>query len=220
MRVYNFTSEKWALEAIKLRRIKVSRFSDLNYPFELLGLELKTKEDRKAFKKLKDEVDELIGPICFSKIWKNPVLWSHYGDKHKGICLGFDIIDEWAYEIDYVGERLKDDIEGHVSDMLEETLGHKLLTTKFEHWHYEEEVRMIVNLKDMEYAKGLYFLPFCEGLKLKEIIVGPRCDQKLINLKNMLSTLDKDVQIMKSRLVFKSFGVVRNEAIKVLHHNA
>jgi hypothetical protein len=204
MRVYHLTSEKWALEAIKLRRLKVSRFSDLNDPFELLGLELNTKEDRKAFNKLKDEVNDLVGPLCFSKKWKNPVLWSHYGDKHKGICLGFDILDDWAYEIDYVGERLKEDIEGHVSEMLEETFGHKLLTTKYEHWQYEEEVRMIVNLKDMEHEKGLYFLPFCEGLKLKEVIVGPRCELALHSIKSKLSKSDVNVKLTKSRLAFKS----------------
>lgn len=220
MRVYHLTSQKWALEAIKLRRLKVSRFSDLNDPFELLGLELKTKEEKKAFNKLKDEINDLIGPICFSKNWDNPVLWSHYGDKHKGICLGFDILDDWAYEIDYVGERLKDDLEGHIDKMSEKIFGNKLLTTKFDHWRYEEEVRMILNLKDMTYEKALHFLPFCEGLKLKEVIVGPRCDLKLANIKNTMSPSDMNVKLIKSRLAFRSFKVVRNKAFKVFYHNA
>ncbi len=23
--------------------------------------------------------------------WSNPVIWAHYGDKHRGLCLGFEV---------------------------------------------------------------------------------------------------------------------------------
>ena len=29
--------------------------------------------------------------LCFSRNWDNLLLWSHYGDRHMGVCLGFDI---------------------------------------------------------------------------------------------------------------------------------
>jgi hypothetical protein len=31
------------------------------------------------------------GVCCFSTSFKNPLLWSHYGDKHNGICIGYNL---------------------------------------------------------------------------------------------------------------------------------
>ena len=31
--------------------------------------------------------------LCFSRNWDNLLLWSHYGDSHTGVCLGFDIAE-------------------------------------------------------------------------------------------------------------------------------
>lgn len=49
MRVYHLSEARYALSGIALRRIKISRFSDLNGPFELLGANLNDKEVRRAF---------------------------------------------------------------------------------------------------------------------------------------------------------------------------
>ena len=40
MRVYKFLNAKYGLEALKNRRLKIARISDLNDPFELLGVNL------------------------------------------------------------------------------------------------------------------------------------------------------------------------------------
>lgn len=31
------------------------------------------------------------GVCCFSTNYSSPVLWSHYGDQHKGICIGYSL---------------------------------------------------------------------------------------------------------------------------------
>jgi hypothetical protein len=41
-----------------------------------------------ALNKLKNET----GVSCFSKSYLKTLLWSHYSDKHKGVCLGFKFI--------------------------------------------------------------------------------------------------------------------------------
>ena len=215
MRGYYLTSEKWALEAIKSRRVKLSLFNEMNDPFELLGMELKTKRDRAEFYQVKKEMNETIGVICFSRSWNNPVLWSHYGDRHKGLCLGFDLLDEWTYEVGYQGERLSQKLENELSKNNHKTLGRKLLTTKYDHWRYEDEVRMILNLDDMVHKRGLYFLPFCNALRLREVIIGVRCDISRKDLKKAVSSEDKSVRLIKSRLAFRSYKIVRNKAVKL-----
>ena len=47
MKVYHFIPEQYALEVIADQRIKVSRFDDLNDPFELHAVDLKAREYRK-----------------------------------------------------------------------------------------------------------------------------------------------------------------------------
>lgn len=77
MRVYHFLNSKWGIEAIKKRRLKVSRIDDLNDPFELLSPELSDETFRKALPKVKKAISDFQGLHCFSKRWTNPVLWSH-----------------------------------------------------------------------------------------------------------------------------------------------
>jgi len=214
MRAYYLTSEHWALEAIKTRRLKLSLFNEMNDPFELLGMELETRKDRDEFYQLKEEMNQTIGVLCFSRSWSNPVLWSHYADRHRGMCLGFDLLDDWTFEISYQGERLKEEIESELPEEDHEALGHKLLTTKYEHWRYEDEVRMVLKLEDVVHEGGQYFLPFCNALRLRNVIVGARCDLALKDLRKIVSAQGKNIGLIKSRLAFRSFKVVKNQAVK------
>jgi hypothetical protein len=34
--------------------------------------------------------------LCFSADWSHPLIWAHYSDKHRGLCLGFEIPSEVA----------------------------------------------------------------------------------------------------------------------------
>src|ERR1700681_4254027 len=82
---------------IQFRRLKVAMFSDANDPFELLALNCRgrgKREARKVLRQFKESQDDETGVLCFSRSWSNPVLWSHYADKHKGVCLGFDVKED------------------------------------------------------------------------------------------------------------------------------
>lgn len=91
MRLYYFTSSRFGLEAIRDKRIKVSRISSLNDPFELLAYDLRNRKQRAWLKREKKRFDADYGLICMSNNWTHPLMWGHYADRHKGICLGFDV---------------------------------------------------------------------------------------------------------------------------------
>src|SRR5689334_13344415 len=207
MRAYYLTGKHWALEAIRHRRLKISLFNDMNDPFELLGAELKTRRDKAELKQLKEETNATLGALCFSRACSNPVLWSHYADKHRGLCLGFDIHEDSAHEISYQGERLRE-VEKEFLEGECQILGHRLLTTKFEHWRYEDEVRLIVRLEDAVQERDFYFLPFSETLQLKEIIIGVRCSLTPGELAAMLAQEDKNVEIARARLAPDAYKIV------------
>jgi len=37
------------------------------------------------------ELADQYGVLCLTPHWDNLLMWAHYGDAHRGICLGFDI---------------------------------------------------------------------------------------------------------------------------------
>lgn len=213
MRVYHLISKQWGLESLRLQRLKLSLLEDMNDPFELLGVELRTAEDRRFFHhELKPEINRTVGVLCFSKTWKNPVLWSHYAEKHRGLCLGFDVPDEHLKPVKYRSTRLKPELEQASPRDDRGTLAYKLMTTKFKHWIYEDEARLIFDLERAQQKDGKYFISYCDALKLKEVIIGPRCELSRDEVRNLLKPEEKDASVYHSRLAFRSYQVVRNRA--------
>lgn len=209
-------AERWARESLQRKHLKLSLFDDMNDPFELLGVDLRSPQDRADFNTLKHEMNQTVGVLCFSQVWSNPVLWSHYGDRHRGLCLGFDIPDQWAVEVSYTGTRLKTELENSLPGENNGSFGHKLLTTKFSHWRYEKEVRIIVRLENSHFEGGLHFLPYCNSLRLREVIIGPRSDLTAAQVAEIVEGCPDTIAITKSRLAFRSFRVVRNRALRTV----
>src|SRR6185312_161440 len=152
LRLYYFSQAKYATSNIVSKRLKVSRISQLNDPFEFAGQDMSDSEWRAVFDDTKAEIDKSIGMICFSRTWQDPVQWGHYGESHKGICCGFDVDPGVVAQVRYVRSRMPLAIES-----LEEFIDPKnrhiafhsvlpILTTKFAHWSYEDEFRMWIKL--------------------------------------------------------------------------
>ena len=207
MRVYHFLNKKYALKDLKERRLRISRIMELNDPFEFLGAELSNREFRKAMNQTKKELSKTTGILCFSKKWTDPVQWSHYADRHKGICLGFDVPGHLLFKVKYVRDRLP--INGGIDEkrMLE------FLTTKFIHWAYEQEYRLFISLEDDE--DGLYYADFSDNLKLRQIIVGCQSDVTRAELDAVIKGINSDIEIFKTRPAFRSFKIVRNKNDKL-----
>lgn len=208
MRAYHLTTEHWALESMRLRRLKLATLEDMNDPFELLPIEFQTPGERTFFEDyLKPDLNRTIGVLCFSRRWNNPVLWSHYADKHRGLCLGFDIPDQHAKKVRYVDRRLKADIEHDNPSDDANSPGYKLVITKHSHWKYEAEVRLIIPLKHAQRDGSNYFVSYCDGLSLQEVVVGVRSKITDENLVSNLSHEDQRVSIIRTCLAPSSFEV-------------
>ena len=203
MRVYHFVKAKYGLSNLKKRHLKISIIMKLNDPFEFLGAELSDRSFRRVMQETKKEISKTNGLLCFSRNWTNPVQWSHYTDKHKGICLGFDVPNHLLTKIDYVKERLI-----HHGEINEELM-RKLLTTKFEHWSYEEEYRSFVELEEKD-KDGNYYADFSENLELREIIIGAQSSITRKEIDDALSSYKGDLEIFKAIADFRRFEVVRN----------
>ncbi len=212
MRVYYFVSANYGLENIIKQRVKIARLNELNDPFEFMSVDTRDPEIRKAFKETLTELSEKTGVLCFSRAWHNPVLWSHYGDKHKGVCLGVDIPDETVMPVAYEPKRLKID---KTRDLKKGEIGegtmHRILTTKFADWRYEDEVRVFVDLDERDTKTGLYYRDFGSDISLKEVIIGPKCHFSVSDLNNVVTKYNGQVRVIPSRLAFRSFSVIERK---------
>ncbi|KLV52803.1 DUF2971 domain-containing protein [Citrobacter sp. MGH104] len=206
MRVYYLTSAEYAISNIALNRLKISRYQELNDPFELIAADLSDRKIRREIRAIKKEIEQRQGIICFSKSWSNPLLWGHYADKHRGIALGFDIPRSMLHEVDYK----KGLSPITIDNCKDKAYIEKLSLTKFEQWEYEAERRLHIDLRELNDEAGLYFESFSDSLKLKQVILGVKCNIPLSSVRNLFKGKNEAVDVIKARIAYKNFRIVPN----------
>lgn len=215
MRLYYLSSAPYALSNLSLRRLKISRFGDLNDPFELLAADLLNSAHRKAFAEFKQELGESTGLICFSRSWSNPLMWGHYAEKHTGVALGFEIPDALPTEVLYTSTRVRLNVDPKSTQpILNQSFVSRLLRTKFEDWRYEQEYRVFVDLDHSTREAGMYFKDFGDDLRLAEVILGPKCELPIDRVRDMLSSAHPQAKVVKARMAFRTFRVVEDRTFR------
>jgi len=216
MRVYYLTSAQFGLSNLALRRLKIARFNDLNDPFELLAIDVANRDLRIGIAAKNSQINNEEGIICFCRKWHNPLLWSHYAEKHKGICLGLDVPDALLKQVKYVKGLHKINVASQSTK--QETINRlleRLRYTKFKGWGYEDEFRQFVDLRALTPQSSLYFLPFSENLVLREVILGQRCDLPIEAARAFVSSFTPPVHVMCSRIAYTKFSVVEDRTSRV-----
>jgi Protein of unknown function (DUF2971) len=205
VRAYHLLSSHYALDNLRHRRLKIAQLNDLNDPFDLWALAQPDRKLRMALRLYRREVSLRFGMVCFSLSWQNPLLWSHYGDRHRGMALGFDLNPAKCRKVRYVKTRPQ-------LRTVDLAVANKLLFTKYIDWKYEQEVRMFTNLSDIDPDTKLYFADFGEDCALREVIVGPLGGVTNHNLREVLGDFNPDgIKLTKARLAFNSFRVVTDQ---------
>lgn len=212
MRGYYFTPGEFAISNIALRRIKVSRFQDLNDPFELPAVDIGERDARAPIRAARDRLNQEKGLICFSRAWHNPLLWGHYADKHRGVCLGFDVADESVENVIYARRPMKITVSSKTGQPKLTAKGiNRLQRTKFMDWTYEDEVRYFVDFQDVVAEGPLHFKGFSSDIVLREVILGPKCTFPIDGVRSLVQAFKPDVVVIQSRIAFRSFDVIENK---------
>lgn len=118
------------------------------------------------------------GVCCFSGTDLSLLMWSHYADSHRGMCLGFDkksldksfaIINWVNYENKFPDSHLLNNSNDGVN---------KIILHKSNVWNYEQEIRIF-------YAKkGLYQFP---RDAIREVIFGLKTpDRQIHSVMNLM----------------------------------
>ena len=112
------------------------------------------------------------GIVSFAERANCPLMWSHYGDQHRGICVGYsvppDAVDE-VHKVQYGGSRRVQ--ASRVAAMLDGSddartqVDEAVLLRKAESWSYEQEWRLVGR-------RG----PHASILEMEEVVFGLKCD--------------------------------------------
>jgi len=218
MRLYHYLETKWALDDIRRGRLKLSTIEDMNDPYEGFSVCSDHEVTQAALEKTLWELVNKYIALCFSLSPNNILMWSHYGEKHKGICLGFDVPDEFTRPVEYihnvqaVGNMIVERRED-VSDEKGNKIVDQQLGAKFDGWCYEQEVRVHLGRNEKDEETGQYFREFNEHLVLKEVIAGVRFpySKKLIQDALTGYSGQENVTILKACRSTKNFEIVMDE---------
>ncbi len=211
--------------------LKASMYGEFNDPFDLVlgsyGASL-SGEDRSAFYDAMPEYmrdpayyDESyldiqagarasLSIMCFTKTFKNILMWSHYANNHTGLCVGYDYNSSFFHnkyscsysnnvgeikKIEYTNDRPKyiipTDLVNNTSDWFK----------KSKDWKYEKEYRILLpvddasNNNDSDPAMLLFKI---DPENIKQVILG--CRMTEINKEYIYNILAPyDIQIMESQ---------------------
>jgi hypothetical protein len=228
IRLYRYLDAAAALKTIEDRRFRISRLRDLNDPFEWrFGYKLQNLELEATIDAWRESVFEsrnkVLGIICFSATSKEPVLWSHYADKHRGVAFEVDCINDpkLLKEISYPQERQVMDIETYAElqrhhdetslkkyllPIMEQTIRQKSPS-----WAYEKEYRFNVefeNVANLQIHNGHYFLRIPDDF-LTRVILGWKCPLEEKYVLKALEAVDlNSTKVVRAKISSDSYEVL------------
>jgi hypothetical protein len=118
------------------------------------------------------------GVACLSTTYASPLLWSHYGDQHRGLCIGYGLDrtpKPQPRRVVYGGKRsvttsLLIRALVHEDRTAMEELDQQVLLRKAPGWAYEKEWRLIGSQGEQD-----------SPLLLKEVTFGLRCPMSVVH---------------------------------------
>lgn len=193
MKLYKYKSLRnfeHVADIICHKRFYTSLYYDLNDPMEgLFNCHPETKQE--YLSKIKEDKKRL--RICsFSEDPLNILLWAHYADSFKGVCIEIEMDENLCFD-DFEVKKVTYDpnriLFRNESSRLIDELPEMILSQKAKEWDYEREVRL---LSSQEYIQcGI-------GIKITSILLG-------VSIQNILrETIIKitplNIKIMETRI--------------------
>ncbi|WP_176058974.1 DUF2971 domain-containing protein [Paraburkholderia sp. BCC1876] len=118
------------------------------------------------------------GVLSMASSWDNPLMWSHYADEHRGICIEYETDDHRCKVLGPVNYRSSRFI--HVSDLhlwlikrsaaAEKKIFNQYFFAKAPQWRYEREWRAVSQIN------GAQDRPF----RIRAVHFGLRCDVAIV----------------------------------------
>lgn len=158
----------WAQPITKMNDVfeGFNAFEKFKVKIKKIGLEYQREKFINSFDSLNNSLKNDVGALCLTTDAYNQLMWAHYGDSCKGICIEYyeSIVDS-CFDSFLVKVKYQKNIPEFLpSDMINKnTIIQKIAGTKNIVWAYENEYRIVHNIatKSINYKsssiKAIYF---------------------------------------------------------------
>jgi hypothetical protein len=202
-----YGTDEYALDSLKNNYLYHSYFLDFNDPFDCNPylIDIVGKENRKTRELFKETLNRSMltnGICCFTRNFNSILMWSHYANKHQGICLEFNKLEGQinTFDIHYTRNFKKPDL---FIDK-EEALYH-LIYTKSDSWKYERELRSFLKVESNEInSRKIKYNP----QSLKAIYFGVRSEDSFMQqIKEIAIEKNPKIKFYRGKLKQHEFGI-------------
>lgn len=210
--LYRFYKHEYGYKALKEKRLRITQAKDLNDPFELSGIYVSDPNMQNYLGEQKKNFLKYSGLLCFSENWTDLIMWAHYADAHKGLCLGFDVSGLPVLKVNYREKqplvdrdiaRLRNYPATH--DDNSEDLPLHFFLTKSKDWQYEKEWRCFIDL--VPDVDGNTYEYFSGMIKLKEVIIGLHSEETVKNIREITNKISHDIDVYEARKMTGHFAL-------------
>jgi len=216
--LYRYLDAAAALRTIESRSFKIGRLRDFNDPFEWwMGITGIIPQGeivaRACVESFLEDVNAWMGIFCLSESIADPVLWSHYADKHKGVAfeLSYKVDPERLIKMEYTNQRPVFDanrlhdpagFEAYAKPLMDQ-----LLRQKSPGWAYEREYRVFLDLAGCDILGGNYFKRIPEKF-LTRLILGFKCPLEELYVRKALDASGlNDTQVVRAKMCLETYSI-------------
>jgi len=162
------------------------------------------KEEPSRFQAVLSNAVKKLGMLCMSEVNNDILMWSHYSDGHRGICLQFDKIQlQKHFHVEKVQYRSPYPTFKEFLDLVDTNQLHKLLMFKSEHWCYEHEWRTIHNIHRNK-ARLLRLPP---GILTGVILGCQMSDRNRALVEGWKKSMGRTLRLYEARRNLSNYGV-------------
>jgi hypothetical protein len=222
--LYRFLDSNGALKTLEAGKFRVgliSRFNDL-FEWKLGFTGMTNPKEQQLLETLPVAhvrwLDSWMGVLCFSDSFSPPVLWSMYGDKHRGVA--FEVIYPWPVDVlqkmTYFPSRPIVDLNqlraiGRDQTKLDQffrPLLMGLMTNKSPGFSFEQEYRLQIELKRCRCSDANYEWQLPDKA-LARVILGYCCPldetlvRKLLDMNGFL-----DTNVVRAKMCHESYSII------------
>ena len=174
--LYKYVSLSRVVDILDNHRLYLSDGTNFNDPFEITVTDKSAKNTRHI---------KGLHILSLTNSYRNKLIWSHYTDSHKGVCLTVQVPNYLVYPICYSTKRVYEDsdIDKLISlstksskksvdkDFSSLSNNKKIAMLKDKKWLYEKEYRIVFDKSDesgLIFEDGKWFM----SVKITNIYLG------------------------------------------------
>jgi hypothetical protein len=161
----------------------------------------RTETAKARFQELYDLEMNRNGVLCMSARNDDILMWAHYADSHRGVCLEFTSISplmSLAQRVHYSETR---PIISQYTNVDKAISFERAMLTKSEHWCYEKEWRIIRNEEGFGHAKF-------QSKDLTGIIFGLQCQPDMVQrFREMLKDRASPISLYRAEINKKNYKI-------------